>query len=76
MILITLAGYVMFVCLTIRMESILLTSVRASYVRSTKCSVPESSGKDVQGELSFCETMQSKCVLSQYRSSKSCGVCM
>ena len=44
--------------------------VKASYVRSMKCSVPDRTGKDVQSELSGCETMQSKCVSSQYRSSK------
>ena len=41
-----------------------------------KCSVPDRTGKDVQSELSSCETMQSKCVCSQCRSSKWCGVCM
>ena len=44
--------------------------VKTSYVRSMKCSVPDRTGKDVQSELSGCKTMQSKCVSSQYRSSK------
>ena len=32
------------------------------YVRSMKCSVPDRTRKDVQSELSSCETTQSKCV--------------
>ena len=48
----------------------------ASYIISTKFSVPESSVKDVLSEFSCCITMKWKCVLFQHQNSKCCGFCI